>query len=83
MFLQVTDTACLGHSMGGKTAMVTALKYPQLVDKVVVVDVAPAQARGTEVTEDVVTALRSVDLSSVQSKKEADAMMEQSVPENR
>lgn len=69
--------------MGGKTAMVMALENPQLVEKLVVVDVAPTRAPGTAETEDLVAALRSVDLSSVKSRKEADSMMQSSVPENR
>lgn len=36
------DKVCLmGHSMGGKTAMTFALKYPNKVDKLVVIDIAP------------------------------------------
>lgn len=69
--------------MGGKTAMVMALENPQLVNKVVVVDVAPTTAPGTGETEDVVSILRSVDLSSVESRKEADSMMHSSVHESR
>lgn len=32
----------LGHSMGGKVAMVCALAYPGLIDKLAVLDIAPA-----------------------------------------
>jgi pimeloyl-ACP methyl ester carboxylesterase len=33
----------LGHSMGGKTAMKTALTYPDAVDRLIVVDMAPRE----------------------------------------
>ncbi|XP_023015212.1 sn-1-specific diacylglycerol lipase ABHD11-like isoform X1 [Leptinotarsa decemlineata] len=31
----------LGHSMGGRTAMLFALKYPELVEKLIVADISP------------------------------------------
>jgi len=31
----------LGHSLGGKTAMLLSLLYPKLIDKLIVVDIAP------------------------------------------
>lgn len=33
--------AVVGHSMGGKAAMMLALSYPQMVERLVVVDIAP------------------------------------------
>lgn len=33
----------LGHSLGGKTAMQFALKYPQMLEKVVVIDISPCR----------------------------------------
>lgn len=37
------DKACLlGHSMGGKMSMVTALKHPERVESLIVVDVSPS-----------------------------------------
>ena len=44
----------IGHSMGGKTAMVTSLNYPHLVDRLVVVDIAPARIGGLQKTLDLI-----------------------------
>jgi esterase len=37
----INSVYILGHSMGGKTAMQFALMYPEKVDKLIVVDIAP------------------------------------------
>ena len=39
--LQIQPCRIIGHSMGGKVAMVSALKYPELFSKLVVADIAP------------------------------------------
>lgn len=42
------DRVCLiGHSMGGKAAMMLALSRPQLIERLVVVDIAPVSYRHT------------------------------------
>jgi pimeloyl-ACP methyl ester carboxylesterase len=37
----ISNTIIIGHSMGGKTAMLLALTHPHLINKLVVVDIAP------------------------------------------
>lgn len=39
--MYATNYTYLGHSMGGKIAMTLALKYPDLIEQLVVLDVAP------------------------------------------
>ena len=39
--LEIKSCRLLGHSMGGKVAMLYALQYPQLVSQLVVADIAP------------------------------------------
>ena len=38
---KLKNTILLGHSMGGKVAMLAAGKYPDLIDKLIVVDISP------------------------------------------
>jgi esterase len=63
----------LGHSMGGKAAMMLALTRPELVRKLVVADIAPVAYGHTQL--DKITAMRRVDLARVGSRAEAGQMM--------
>lgn len=66
----ITNTIVVGHSMGGKTAMFLASHYPQLVDKLVVVDIGPKYYPPHH--QSVLNALNSIDLSSVNSRQEVE-----------
>ncbi|XP_018561001.1 protein ABHD11 isoform X2 [Anoplophora glabripennis] len=39
--LHLEKVALMGHSMGGRTVMLFALKYPELVEKLIVADISP------------------------------------------
>ena len=64
----------LGHSMGGKTAMQVALHYPDFVDKLIVVDIAPKSYQGGH--EIILEALQELNLSTVTERDEADAALQ-------
>lgn len=75
---ELSSAHLLGHSMGGKTAMLFALTYPDSVDKLIVVDIAPkAYARGHD---DIFSALFSLDLSTIHSRQEADVALAKTIP---
>ena len=69
----------LGHSMGGKTAMQFALHYPDMVDKLVVVDIAPKAYTGGH--ETIFDALLNLDLSTITDRKEAESYLQSRIPE--
>lgn len=65
----------VGHSMGGKVAMVTALLHPDLIDRLVIVDIAPAVSEGADEFEHLLGSLAELDLGSVERRSDADAAL--------
>lgn len=73
LFLQqnwLYNATVIGHSMGGKVAMQLAMNYPDLLEKLVVIDIDPGQA--TDNHRDIFRALLGVDFNSVKTRQEAE-----------
>ena len=71
----------VGHSMGGKVAMAMALLRPQLVERLVVADIAPVHYERLSGFADYVTGMLSIDLDRLQTRAEADAQLVPYVPD--
>ncbi|MBV8456952.1 MAG: alpha/beta fold hydrolase, partial [Acetobacteraceae bacterium] len=71
--------ALLGHSMGGKVAMLMALLHPGEVDRLVIVDIAPAANPPNLLAY--IRAMRKVDLRGVKRRAEVDAALAGAVPD--
>ena len=80
----------VGHSMGGKVAMQLALRRPELLRALVVVDIAPVEnpLKGGRTDdpdeeaspfEEFVAAMRAVDLESLKTREDADAALRAAV----
>lgn len=69
----------LGHSMGGKVVMQFALEYPDMVDKLIVADIAPVNYIGGH--EVIFQSLLNVDLDTISSREEVDAQLKRTIPE--
>lgn len=69
----------VGHSMGGKAAMVLALTRPDLVRRLVVMDIAPL-AYDHDQTR-FIDAMAALDLSTITRRSQADAALAVGVPD--
>ena len=71
--LQLEEVILLGHSMGGKTAMTFAQKYPEYLEKLIVVDIGiktyPAHH------DEILAGLKAIDLNVVHSRSVAEEKM--------
>ncbi len=69
----------VGHSMGGKAAMMLALNSPGLVNRLVVADIAPARYGHSQ--SPLIEAMRDLDLQGLHTRSEADQRLGARVPE--
>ena len=69
----------MGHSLGGKVAMRFASEYSERVEKLIIVDIAAKAYLPHLDTE--FRAMKSIDLSELSSRKEAEEALESLVPD--
>lgn len=80
---QLTGCAILGHSMGGKVAMQLALNSPELVSRLLVVDIAPvAYGEKADGHLRVIAGMRSLDLPNLASRREAESMLAEHIEDS-
>src|SRR4051812_29013554 len=89
---QLGEPATLvGHSMGGKVAMTLALRRPELLRALVVVDIAPVEypisgGRTDDPDEEAtpfagfIAGMRALDLASLRNRNDADEALRDAVP---
>lgn len=73
----IYEAYVVGHSMGGKVAMQLASENPDLVTKLVLVDIAPKVYVGNHQT--IFEALFSLNLDQLESRKEADQLLQDKI----
>lgn len=64
----IYEASIIGHSMGGKTAMQFASCYPDMVEKLIVIDIAPVIYKPSH--DGIFDALMEVDLKTIEDRRE-------------
>jgi esterase len=77
------ESCCIvGHSMGGKVAMQLALSFPDLVEKLVIVDIAPVSyPEDADGHMNVLAAMDAVKLGEIKSRTQAEVTLEDYIPQ--
>lgn len=71
----IARATLLGHSMGGKTAMLLACRHPERVERLIVVDIGPLDYRWAA-HRDEFAAMNELDLTTLASRAEAETRFE-------
>jgi esterase len=75
----IESATVIGHSLGGKTAMQFALQFPDRVEKLVVVDMAPRAYAPAH--EKIFAALLALDLSKFQDRRQIEDALAPEIPD--
>jgi pimeloyl-ACP methyl ester carboxylesterase len=78
----------VGHSMGGKTAISFALKWPEMLNGLLIADISPfsdAAEKKSIYTEHhtILEAILSVDLKKVSTRNEAERLLSEKIPSEK
>ncbi len=71
--LNINQFTLIGHSMGGKTAMYYSQKYPNRLEKMVIVDIGIK--RYPMHHNEIIKGIQSIDLTKISSRSEAEIAM--------
>ena len=76
---QLKKTAIIGHSMGGKVAMLFATRYPEMVEKLIIADIGPKYYPPHH--QDILAGLNAVDFSKKPSRSDVEETLYPYIPD--
>ena len=75
--LEISSASVIGHSMGGKVAMELALRWPDYIKKLIVVDIAPVSYPDSgDGHLDAIEGMNALKLNAIKSRGEAESFLE-------
>ena len=81
-YLHFEQISIIGHSMGGKLAMLIALNHPDIVDKLIIIDIAPDRYI-TDANYKLLNILASIPMNEFKSRDEIKNFIKDKVPNFR
>lgn len=79
-FSEFEQIDLMGHSMGGKAAMMVALLKPNFIRKLLIADIAPVNY--THDHDGLIDGMLALDLTSISNRREADVALSKTIPES-
>ena len=76
----ITSAYILGHSMGGKVAMTLAMSNPELIQKLIVVDIAP-KANKMDEQLFLINVMQNIAVNEMESRTQVDDAMAAFIPD--
>ncbi|MED5269423.1 MAG: alpha/beta fold hydrolase [Bacteroidota bacterium] len=77
----ISKVDLIGHSMGGNLAFYISNKVPDIINKIVIVDIAPKKY--AKLHEDIFLGLKSIDFNFIRSRKEVDEKLSLYITDDR
>jgi esterase len=77
----LASASLVGHSMGGKTAMTFAIRHPERMERLVVVDISPNRSPSNH--DGILEAMTSLDLTRYRTRSEIEEALEGPIPDPR
>ena len=81
LFHKIEKFSLLGHSMGGNVSMLFAQELPDLLEKIIIVDIIPKKYKPYH--NNVMDSLKSIDFKIKKSRKEVDDHMSNYIDDER
>lgn len=79
----IENPIIMGHSMGGKIAMKFALDNPEIVHKLIVIDMSMRQYNLRAFHSKIINAMLDIDFKTVKSRKEVDDYLANTIEDSR
>lgn len=80
---ELNEPILLGHSMGGKVSIRFALENPELVKKVIIVDMSLRAYLNRKSHTQIIDGMRRVNFEMAKSRKEVDMLLTERIPDFR